>query len=376
MRAFLTILLSPAFIFIVYDAIFYWAWVPFGDYEDRLIYSLMAYLAVSVVLLIVTIRAVLAHRAIEVDRLGSRRALGPLKILGLVLAGLWALYMQLGGNITLDLEGKYSEINSAGIFYITLAQVVAYILIYDLYLGEPRPVIFSLVLFFVLSMALTGGRSGVIWWLLLIFFISTTKFRIRLSHGIFLAIFLVFFFVSMSVLRGTIEVERGDASVGFLDFNQIFTLEETLLYAGNNSPKFDLFLADIVDGLVPRAFNPDKNTSTAFTREVFPEVWERTSYTSGFYANLVFVFGNAGLYLAPLFQWAMTSLYLKSVVGGKVSKSSFLGLFFCLFPIILVRGGIFEFRVVFALCILGAAMFLHSILRKRLLPSHVKRNIA
>lgn len=374
MKYYLTIFFSPALIFLLYDIFFYWLWVPFGEYSNDVIYFLSFFSIVNLCLIFWIIYSLNKKRISKIYAdTSNRKGIGVSFILILIFFGLFALYMQLGGELTLDLETRYSQVNASGIFWIVIMQIIAYILIFDLYISRKKPYVFFLVFLFILSSALTGGRSGAIWWSLLIFFIATTKFNLGWKH-LASAIILVFtFFVSASIMRGTISFNGSGDLIGYLDFNQIFTFEETMQYTQIHGAQFSRFLGDVIDGFVPRSINPNKNTSTAFTREVFPNVWERTSYTSGFYANLLFVFGNFGLFIAPLFMISLNALYLRAISGE--SKINFIILYFCLLPLLIVRGGIFEFRVVMALFLISFAIFLHYFFNKKIVLIKMKKEI-
>ncbi len=367
MKNFLVFLLSPAFIFFIYDIIFYWSWTPFYEYSEGVLYSLSLFSILNFFLLIRIVK--FSRKEISWQANSSQKSgknLNIFIVFFLILIGVFALYMQLGGNLNLDLQEKYSEVNSEGIFYIVVVQIITYTLIYDLYIGQQKPFIFFVVLLFVMLSALTGGRSGVIWTSLLIFFMASAKFNLKWIYLILTLTLILLFFILTSVLRGTINFDGGGDAIGYLDFNQIFTFEETMRYTTQYGSQFGKFLGDVADGFLPRSINPDKKTSTAFTREVFPEVWERTSYTSGFYANLVFVFGYVGLFVAPLLLVGMNVLYMKAINGFGKNKINFLILFFSLFPLLLVRGGLFEFRVVFAFFLICFAILLHSIIKTKI----------
>ena len=365
MKNFLIIFFSPASIFLLYDIFFYWLWLPFGEYSNVVIYSLSFFSFINLCLLFWVIYFFQKKRKGKINNETSDKSgINNSFILTLILFGLFALYMQLGGEVTFDLETRYSQVNAEGIFWIVIMQIIAYILIFDLYISNKKPYVFFLVCLYILSSALTGGRSGVIWWSLLIFFIATIKFNLRWGHLISAIILAFTFFVSASILRGTINFDGSGDRIGFLDFNQIFMFEETMHYTQRHGAQFSRFLGDVIDGFVPRSINPNKNTSTAFTREVFPNVWERTSYTSGFYANLLFVFGNFGLFIAPFFMVGINAMYLRAISG--ISRINFIILYFCLLPLLIVRGGIFEFRVVMALSLLCFAVFLHYFLNKKI----------
>lgn len=351
MSKFLLTTLSPAFIFVIYDVLFYLIWIPSGDYSEFTINLMVMYFSINLILAFITLFAVssMARERLEGRALYYRKSMNPFLYYMLIAIGFYSLYMHIGGSLTFNLEEKYSEVSSKGIFFVVIIQIVTYILIYDIYLSRPRPILTFLVALFVLCSLVMGGRSGVIWLILLILFVFALNSRVNFGRiSLILAFLIVVFFVS-SALRGTVNLFGGEARFGFLDFNQIFTLEETIRYISENGSQLTLFFGDVANGFVPRSINPDKQTSTAFTREVFPEVSPTTSYTSGFYANLLFVFGYFGLFMVPFAQIMMTFLYLKIIKGGRKSALTFVLIYFLVFPLLIVRGGIFEFRVVFAL---------------------------
>lgn len=370
MNKFLLLVLSPAFLFVIYDALFYLAWIPFGGYSEMTANLMVVYFFINLIIFFITWFKI---NSIPNEKLkptvAYRSSISPSVALILIMIGLYSLFMQIGGSLSFNLEDTYNEIQSRGIFYIVINQVVTYILIYDIYVGKPRLLFTLIVALYVFSSAITGGRSGVILQIILILFIFSMKKRINFSKILLTAVLLIIFFVVGSFLRGTMDLSGDGGIVGFLDFNQIFTLEETLKYNEINGGQFMLFLKDVLDGFVPRVINSDKNTSTAFTREIFPDVGSTTSYTSGFYANLLFVLGYAGLLMAPIIQIAITFIYIKMVEKGQNSPANFLVIFFLVFPLMIVRGGIFEFRVVFALFLVLFSVFAHRLLRKKIVFS-------
>lgn len=370
MNKFLLLMLSPAFLFVIYDVFFYLAWIPFGGYSDMAANLMAVYFSINLILFLITWFKLnsIANEKLQ-RKVVYQNNISPLVAMILIMIGLYSLFMQIGGSLSFNLEETYNEIQSRGIFYIVITQVVTYILIYDLYVGKPRLLFTLIVALYVFSSAITGGRSGVILQILLILFIFSMKKRINFSKIILTVFLLSIFFVVGSFLRGTINLSDGGKMVGFLDFNQIFTLEETLKYNEIKGGQFILFLKDVFDGFLPRVINPDKNTSTAFTREVFPDVGSTTSYTSGFYANLLFVLGYAGLLMAPVIQVAITFIYIKVIEKGGNSPVQFLLIFFLVFPLMIVRGGLFEFRVVFALFLVLFSIFAHRLLRKKIVFS-------
>lgn len=364
MNKFLLIVLSPAFLFVIYDVMFYLVWIPSGNYSEFTINLMLVYFSINFILAFITIFTISAITKKQLERqVVYRKSINPFGCYMLIGIGLYSLYMHMGGSFTFDLEKKYGEVSSRGIFYIVIIQIVTYILIYDIYVGRPRPIFTFAVALFVLCSLAMGGRSGVIWLILLILFVFSLNARINLGRISLVFAFLIVAFFATSVLRGTVILSGGEARFGFLDFNQIFTLEKTISYTEENGSQLTLFFGDVADGFVPRAINPDKKTSTAFTREVFPEVSSRTSYTSGFYANLLFSFGYLGLFIAPFAQVVMTFIYLKVIKNRRKSSVNFVLIFFLVFPLLIVRGGLFEFRVVFALFLVLLAVSAHRFLR-------------
>lgn len=363
----LALILSPAFLFFIYDTLFYLLWIPSGDYSEITIQIVLLYFFVNLFLLILTflyVNLMVDERSVR--QVVNRKSIGSFVSLCLIVIGLYSLFMQIGGNLEFNLEEKYSEVSSGGIFYVVVTQVVAYILIYDIFVGELRPMYTLMVVLYVLCSAVAGGRSGVISLIVLVFYIFSTKTKINLMKIFLVGMLLMLFFVMVSVMRGTLNFSNDEISIGFLDFNQIFTLEETMKYTEKSGNQFGLFLDDLVDGFVPRVFNQDKKTSTAFTREVFPDVMSTTSYTSGFYANLLFVFGYFGLVVAPVILTAITFIYLRLIKRFGNSPGDFVLIFLLIFPLQIVRGGLFEFRVVFALFLVMFSIFAHQILQKKM----------
>ncbi len=282
----------------------------------------------------------------------------------LIAIGLGALYLQLDGVLSLDFNEVYADQANKGIFYILIIQVVTCTLLFDLFISKQKPYIFVLVLFFILSTSLMGGRGGVIWTTYFIFVLLMLRYNFGWIFLLVVFMSLIAFFLSASILRGTIAIDGGGYTVGFLDFNQIFTLEEAIGYTKISGAQFVAFLFDVLDGFLPRSINPDKNFSTAFTRQVFPEVSNLTSYTSGFYANLVFVFGYYALFIVPFFLIVLNKLYLKAICG--VGTLNFISLYFLLFPILVVRGGIFESRMVFVLVVVLVSIGIRNLLRRKI----------
>jgi hypothetical protein len=360
--------LSPAFFFLAYDLIFYIAWIPSGGYSDIVVDLMIFNVFFNAFLFILTAVIVLAGKGWGgTNDVGFYwgRDIGDICFLSLIGVAFFSIVMQVGGDLSLNFNEKYNEISSGGIFYIVVSQIAIFILLYDLYVGRPRLLNTLLVALLIFFTGITGGRSGVISLILLLFLIASKKFFFGFGRFIAVIILLCVFFVFASIFRGTINLSGEGETIGFLDFNQIFTLEETVKYVEGRGGQFRLFLVDIVNGFVPRSLNPDKMTSTAFTREVFPDVSPGTSYTSGFYANLLFVFGYLGVVAAPFFQAAITSLYLSAVKQFPSGGVNFMMIYFLTFPISIVRGGIFEFRMMFALFLIFVAICAHKFLSSK-----------
>jgi hypothetical protein len=302
MKKTLIVLSSPALLFIVYDIFFYWFWVQTDHFSRDVIYSLSVFSIINLAVFFWVIYSV--KKIPSKNFYGSnfeKRGLSILAVLILIAIGLAGLYMQLDGILSFDFNEIYSEQSNKSIFYIVIIQIVTYILLFDLYVSKQKPHVFLLVLIFILLTGLMGGRAGVIWTCYFIFFILALRYDLRWGFLITALIFLIFYFVFASILRGTISFNEGDYAIGFLDFNQIFTFEAALNYSQVHGAQFIGFFHDVLNGFLPRSINPDKSYSTIFTRLVFPEVSELTSYTSGFYGNLVFVFGYYGLFVVPIF---------------------------------------------------------------------------
>lgn len=351
-RIFLLIV-SPATFFLFYDLVFYWPWVAADLYDTNVTYILTYFTTINCIFFLYSFRHIIYRPINYFNQTQEKVQLWPtLACIIFSLCSATTVFLFLDGNLSFDLSEAYSKKSEKSASIVLLNSVFLYSILYCIYKNKLHFIAYVLAFAAIIFTLFIGGRSAAIVSLIILIFFLTRNYKIKFRFIFIFFCTLISIFVLTSIARGTISLDGESIALEALDYNQAFTLDETLRYSDLKGPKFHLYLADIADAFVPRILNPEKNTSTAFTREVFPWVWEKTSYTAGFYANIIFVFGIFGLFLAPILIFTINLIFLKALNSKKTNINSFIIFCFTICPVLLVRGGIFEQRILMVMLII------------------------
>lgn len=361
------LLVSPSMFFLLYDLLFYWTWIALDNQNKASAYLMTYYTLFNILFICLTYKNIF-YKNIKYFIHPEKKINIKANIIGVTFSGLSILtvFVYLDGNISFDLSESYTRKSEKGASLVFLNSVFIYCALFFVFKYKLHAISHTTIISAILFSIFMGGRSGVIVSLILFVFFASKHHNIKIRKIAVFMVALMALFISSSISRGTISIENQELVLQALDYNQLFTLDETIKYTSENGPKIHLYLKDVIDGFIPRSINPDKNTSTAFTREVFPWVWEKTSYTAGFYANMIFVFGFLGIFITPFFIYLVNFLFWKSIHSKSTNGSIFIIICFTICPVLIVRGGIFEQRIVIIMFLIVLSIFLSKALMKKI----------
>lgn len=338
---------SPCFFFLAYDAIFYWAWIYILDYSYTTVIMMVFFTSLNFLIFMF-----FSHKLLKRSKVASFSGVaknGSLQVIALSMLSFLLVLFYLGGDVSGNLSEVYIENASKSAAPVLLNTVIIYAILFGIYTCRVNFLAHISALTCILFSSLIGGRSVILMWLIFYCFALLKRYTLSNKHVFLALLTLVVFFVGSSFSRGTISVNDSSFDLELLDYNQVFTLEETISYTDRSGPRLDLYFSDVVEGFIPRALMPQKQTSTAFTREVFPWVWELTSYTSGFYASAIFALGYLGLILIPIFSVLISVIHYNFISGKYTLRSGFVVMCLTCCPVLIVRGGLFELRLIMTL---------------------------
>lgn len=249
-----------------------------------------------------------------------------------------------------------SKIGTAWVFF--LYQFFLFLMLYDMYKSGVKK--YRVVIFFlcVLIIALTGGRSSIISYMIFLVYIAIVVHGVIVPKKIVLTLvmFIFLIFSGNALLRSTVE-NSSEASVFsylesdafLLDFDNSFVLQDAIDYNYENGVSYLIFLEDLVYSFIPRAVYPNKPVSTAETRLVYSELLSdgrTTNYTFGIYGNAYLNFGYIGFLLATIVTIVVGFKYhnVFNRVHLRRTKDFFYIYFFMMF-ILVLRGGYFNIRI-------------------------------
>lgn len=361
----LLLLISPAVFFLIYDVFFYWVWIlnQMEVYTEELI-AMMAFFSVCNILFFY----VFSRKLLSLDvsfKLPYDLKPNFLRSISVVLLSIVSVGIVLanGGGWGVSLQQSYAELATRSATPVLINTAIIYGVLYCVFKYKIHIISHGFVFLGLIFSALINGRATVIVWLVVYMVALMRHHSLKFAQSFFIFFVALVFFVASSYSRGTISIDGKDIVLESLDYNQVFTLVETVNYTRQSGPKFHLYIADVVQGFVPRSIYPDKDTSTSFTREVFPWVWEMTSYTSGFYANLIFVFGFVGLLFCPILVYCINKLYIAAISRNKRDCfGQFVAVCLTACPVLLVRGGVFELRIIMTVVLISVGVWVVSLI--------------
>ncbi|WP_420229169.1 hypothetical protein ACOBWA_09275 [Psychrobacter sp. ER1] len=185
---------------------------------------------------------------------------------------------------------------------------------------------------------------------LIFLFIVIDKVEIKIKWILISFILVSVLFISNAIMRAGGIDEYRDGSATTLDFNNAFILDDSINYLSTHHPKL-FMLEDLYYMFIPRAISPDKPLSTAETRAVYPSVaFNGTNYTFGIYANALMNVGWLSYLIIPLMIMFLNYYYV--LLSNRVTRKSitrFLLIFFVFYSIQIIRGGIFNTRIILVL---------------------------
>lgn len=383
MNLWILIFLSPSSLYIFYDFIFYFMPMYFKSYTNisQSFYFFMIFNNCIAFICLTLFLFINRHRIKDLTKYFSLNlSEGGFKnlsvkvyvfLLLLILICIHILIYNVFGQVSYsEYFNNYarfyalSKRGTAWIFY--LISLFIFIMILDFYFNgmSSRSRIFIFLLS-VFSLAMTGGRSLTIVMLLITFFVFTIVHRNRIAvfKIIALTFLILIIFVGNSILRSSSFQAYIETKSITMDFDAAFILDDTLSYLKTNDVPYFLSLEDFVLLFIPRYFWPDKPMSTAETRLVYPVVAEYgTNYTFGLYSNLLLNCGDFTYLIIPLFIIISNLLYFYLVLNQKKSKFNFIVLFFILYYIQFLRGGLINYRLFSTFILLVLSFFVHFIL--------------
>ncbi|WP_417884106.1 O-antigen polymerase [Vibrio rumoiensis] len=264
-----------------------------------------------------------------------------------------------------------SKVGTAWVFFVY--QFLIYLMLYDVYRSGFKSYKFYMIFFSIFLIALTGGRSTIISYLVLMSFIYFVVYEKAVRMSLVISFVCLFF----AVLSGNALLRHGqdtsfvdyiNSDAFKLDFNSSFVLQDSIDYVHNNDDYYLISLEDAYYSFIPRNLMPSKPVSTAETRLVYKDMLSdgrTTNITFGVYGNMIINFGYVGLFIGFLCFFIANYQYIR--VCSRLSyrrACDFIFLFFFMMFILVLRGGFFNMRVVLSLIVVSFAVLFYESFRK------------
>lgn len=264
-----------------------------------------------------------------------------------------------------------SKVGTAWVFFVY--QFLIYLMLYDVYRSGFKNYKFYMIFFSIFLIALTGGRSTIISYLVLMSFIYFVVYEKAVRISLVISFACLFF----AILSGNALLRHGqdtsfvdyiNSDAFKLDFNSSFVLQDSIDYVHNNDDHYLISLEDAYYSFIPRKLMPSKPVSTAETRLVYKDMLSdgrTTNITFGVYGNMVINFGYAGLFIGFLCFFIANYQYIRVCSRLSYRRAyDFVFLFFFMMFILVLRGGFFNMRVVLSLIVVSFAVLFYESLRK------------
>lgn len=381
MKNILLLVFSPAFVWIVYDLVFNLRPMYLAGNIDVLFFLILVFDFVALIYIFAF--SVFFSSDKNSFVYGARRLpfiAYPAVFLSVIFWYLFLLHSVFGSINPINALNEYDHFytkNSEGTAWVFLIfYALIFLLLYDVYRAGVTAGRFLFILFSLLVISLTGGRSTIIiqffFLLYIMYVVHGRKISLMVVAGVFLVSSLVF--VGNAVMRSG-GVDTYASSSAQLDFDSSFILYDVVSYVDAKGPEYLVSLSDFYNFFIPRALNPDKPISTAETRLIYPDVAARaTNYTFGYYANMLLNLGYVGLFFFPVILFLYQYLYYFCSLKCRASGAGFLVLFFCFYSIQFARGGFINSRFLIFLFSIAAACVTWSLLSRLALPSGLRRS--
>lgn len=384
MKALLFILTFPAFSFLAYDIIFIHTPAYSADYES--IESLLWLVFLND---IVAIFCILFFFLFFLRRLRSNRPIifsaGLSNFIYVILLFLTAalflflsfsVFNTINPKVIFEDYSRFYALSKRGTAWAFLIyNAILFLICYDVYrsgLNKTKALIFLLICGII---ALTGGRSFLVFIAIFFLYILVVANRYQLKIAMTAVFFGIFSaaFVGNTIMRaGGIENYLASAATK-LDFDAAFIFNDVLSHLETNDPEPTLFLEDIANIFIPRSLNPEKPVSTAETRLLYPEVAERgTNITFGIYGNAFLHLGYFGALVPVLYLVGSSFIYIY-LTRARKTWLNFSVAMLIVYSMQFVRGGVFNSRLIFVLLGLFVAIFAYELIKIKLWPARSRR---
>jgi len=384
MRYFLVLIFSPFILNSLYDLVFYIPAVASGKYDDLgalFLFYLVTQIFFSIfVSYYMLIKYQESCRQITGIKYKLKKTFGLFHyicIFSILLFLFLFLFYSVFGDFNfsnLILRNAYfyakSKIGTAWVFF--LYQFFIVIMMYDMY--KEGFVKYKVIILFacIFIIALTGGRSSIMFWGFILIFIYSVCHRNELpGKYVLITVFsAILVFSSNAILRSNSQdnVSNYLSSASFImDFDSAYVLQDAIDYTDKNNDYFGVALVDLVYAFVPRSLYKDKPVSTAETRLLYPERTKSstTNITFGYYGNLVLNLGVFGLILSPIILFYFSNIYFNAVFNSyKRDWKSFLLIYFFVMYVYVLRGGIINVRIILSLLVVSFSVCAYEALRR------------
>ncbi|MEZ8144282.1 hypothetical protein A1OK_22110 [Enterovibrio norvegicus FF-454] len=387
MKTLLVFLMSPFFLAALYDTIFYLPSSTLDIYPDLngiytffLISQVLIYFCLAVCFTCLYNKNQLRFKSHTIVFSNMNRGINAFFYLVLI-ATCACLFLYLFYSVFGDFNFSQllthnaefyakSKVGTAWVFFVY--QFLIFLMLYDIYKSGFRGYKVCILLLAILLIALTGGRSTIISYLVFIgfiyFFVYDKKVRISL-----VLIFVVLFIAIVSgnsLLRhgqNTSFIDYVNSDAFKLDFNSSFVLQDSIDYVHSNNDHYFVALEDAYYAFIPRRVMPSKPVSTSETRLVYSDMLSdgrTTNITFGVYGNMIINFGYGGLFLGLLCLFLANYKYIKVCSRLAYRKATdFIFLFIFMMFVLILRGGFFNMRIVLSLIVVTAAVIVYESLR-------------
>lgn len=375
-RPFIVFLLSPALLFVAYDILFYYIPISNNDYT----YISGLYIFFMIFCDIVALWSFMFFSLIIKSRINNQPYhYKSISSAWFILSFLIMLYFYHFLIISVFGSINYNELfNNYARFYalskrgtswvFSIFNLLIFLMFYDIYKGGGNKVKIITLVSSIFLVGLTGGRSLLMVFLAFLVFIFIVIERKEVKFKwIFLSVFLVStLFIANAVMRAGGVDEYRESSATTLDFNNAFILNDSFEYLNTHNAKL-FMLEDLYYMFIPRALVPSKPLSTAETRAVYPIIANNgTNYTFGIYANSLINVGWLSYLVIPFIIIFLNYYYV--LLANRITKksiSNFLIVFFVFYSIQVIRGGIFNTRIILVLIPIVLAYYVYVLLPKR-----------
>lgn len=369
--------LSPVLFIVLYEAVFYV--IPYLKHEYGFVSrNYLVYMYLNQMLIVLIMLIVLAGKRhilhVSTARYASWHSIPVSHYYFLLMAMLALLFVLVHAvfdsfDLTLIFSdyAKFYALSKRGTSWVfSLMSVILTVMLYDVYRSGTNPK--KTLVFFIslLILLITGGRGNILFFISFFIFILVVVHKIHFRTLTYFGIGLVLFaaFIGNSILRQNVSISDYFSSApSFLDFNQIYVLNDVMAMLNNGEPLWLGLFEDLRYLFQPRSLFPEKPMSDFATRTLYPDAaYYGSTRTFGMHANLFFNIGYASLFFYPVFLAGWIALFFRAAFSVRRNMAYFVVLYFSVLPVQIIRGGVLDVRLIRIIIPIFLAILLYRVL--------------